>query len=164
MAWAEEEIEKVQKEILSVLRRKRFYTLPKVRVYPPCEIALNKLIQQGLVLDKSSYSLGRHYVATNLLIDTCIVRNIESHKIKPDNYLFIGCQYYADYNERWYEGTTEDRVTLGYVTKVTHKTIAKDWFERLTFKKSHSVVEIEFGDKKMIFEKDTIFNIVRNEY
>lgn len=164
MSWAEEEIEKVQKEILSVLRRKRFYTLPKVRAYPPCEIALNNLIQKGLVVDKSSYSLGRYFAATDLLIDTCIVRNVNADSIKINNYLFVGCEYFADYNERWYEGTSKERVELGYVTGITYKTIAKNWMEKILFKKSHSVVELEFGSKKMIFEKDTVFNIIRNEH
>ena len=155
----------VESQILSVLRRRRFYTLPHVRAYVPAEKALLKLQEEGFVIELRSKK-ERYFEATDNLIETCVAKDIKAEQVKVGNVIYKGCNFFEKYSERWYEADRSNVFCFGKVSKIEHKIVSKNIFENLTFKKSLPIIEITFEGKKkkQKFSLDSIFNIIRVEY
>lgn len=155
----------VESQILSVLRRRRFYTLPHVRAYVPAEKALLKLQEEGFVIELRSKK-ERYFEATDNLIETCVAKDVKAEQVKVGNVIYKGCNFFKKHNDRWYESDRSNVFCFGKVSKIEHKIVPRNFFERLTFKKTLPIVEITFENKKkkQQFCLNTIFNIIRVEY
>jgi len=160
---SEEEYSRIYNQTISILRRKRYFTLPKVRAYPPTVKVLQDLIAAGLVVDKTSYKLGPYFSATDALPQTYIVRDIKADSVKVGNYIHQGYTFYSEYNDRWYEAVKGEAKFVGRVKSIEKKYVSKNLLELITFKKTKLVIEFKFADSKMRFSPDVVFNIVRDE-
>ncbi len=167
-----EEYARIKEQTLGILRRNRYFTLPKVRAYYVTVQVLNDLVKDGLVIDKTSYELGPYFAATDRIEETCIARNIEAVNVKVGNNIYVDCNFFANYNERWFEGLCSGSKRIGIVKSKEVKMIANGLLEKITFKKSKEIVEfglltVENGKEKsytLQVEPSKTFQIIRACY
>lgn len=159
-----EEYSRVQQDVLSVLRRKRFFTLPKVRAYPVTVKVLEDLEKEGLVSFSPNNFSSRYYAATNLLPHAGLVREVRADDVRVGFLIGNGATFLVQHNKKWAEFDMATFEKVGFVEQVRRVMVAKNFLEVITFRKSREMIEITTGDKTTLFDKAFTFQVVRSEY
>lgn len=166
MTESTQEYQDIQKNVLSHLRRKGFYTQPLVRAYPVTIKVLEDLIAQGLVTESQNHHRkDRLFNVTALMPSTVVVRNQFTQNLKAGNNCGHSGEFFATLNERFDEVNAKSFVPMGVVASVEVKYIPKNFWEKLIGHKTEHAVFVTFHDGRVVKTPyNTIYQVTRPEF